>query len=103
MELEILKHTIITIIGNIVTYFLLAILISWIISACFNIRNEMMPFGWVKKVFQGLTPIFKWIGSKLQLLLKILFKWIVYGLEQLFILVVDLLRKLLDLLRNPDD
>ena len=101
--MEILKHTIINIIGNIFTYFLLAILISWIISACFNIRNEMMPFGWIKKVFQGLKPIISWIGSKLQLLLKILFKWIVYGLEQLFILIVDLFRKLLDLLRNPDD
>ena len=53
MELEILKHSIINLVGNIVIYFLVAIMISWIISACFNIKNDVMPFGWVTKLFSA--------------------------------------------------
>lgn len=103
MELELLKHSIINIIGNLVTYFLLALMISWIISACFGIKNEMMPFGWVKRVFNGLKPVFNWLFEKLLLFAKVLFKWIIYLLEQLFIAIVESLRKLFELLRNPDD
>jgi hypothetical protein len=103
MEIELIKHSIVNIIGNLVTYFFLALMVSWIISACFGIKNDMMPFGWVKKVFIGLKPLFNWLFEKLQLLAKILFKWFIYAVEQLFILLVELFRKLFELLRNPDD
>lgn len=107
MELEILKHSIINLVGNIVTFFLLAVMISWIISACFNIKNEMLPFGWVSKLFKALknilTPLFKWLFEKLQLLLKILLKLFLFSIERLVVFIADVFRKLFDLIKDPED
>lgn len=107
MELEILKHSIINFVGNIVVYFLVAIMISWIISACFNIKNDVMPFGWVTKLFKTLktvlTPVFKWLFEKLQLFLKILLKLLLFALERLAVFIADVFRKLFDLIKDPED
>lgn len=107
MELEILKHSIINVVGSIVTFFLLAVLIVWIISGCFSIKNEMMPFGWITKIFKALksilTPFFKWLLEKLQLLLKILLKLLLFAVERLVVFIADVFRKLFDLIKDPDD
>ncbi len=107
MELEILKHSIINVVGNIVTFFLLAMMISWIISACFNIKNDVLPFGWVTKLFKALktvlSPLFKWLFEKLLLLLKILLKLVLFTLERLAVFMADVFRKLLELTKDPED
>ena len=107
MELEMLKHSIINLIGNIVVYFLVAIMTSWIISACFNIKNDVMPFGWVSKLFKGLSkvlsPVIKWLFEKLQLSLKILLKLLLFAIERLAVFIADVFRKLFDLIKDPDD
>ena len=107
MNLEILKYQIINLVGNIVTYFFLAVLIIWMLSAIFSIKNDWIPFGWIPKLFKGvynvLQPILKWLVEKLLLLLKILFKWLVFVLEKIVVFFSDILRKLLDLLRDSDE
>ncbi len=107
MTLEILKYQIINLVGNIVTYFLLAVLIIWMLSLIFSIKNDWIPFGWIPKLFKGiysaLKPVLKWLIEKLFLLLKILFKWLVFILEKIVAFFADILRKLLDLLRDPDE
>ncbi|MFY0602936.1 MAG: hypothetical protein JXQ93_03235 [Flavobacteriaceae bacterium] len=107
MELELLKHSIINLVGNIVVYFLVAIMISWIISACFNIKNDVMPFGWITKLFKALTkvltPLFKWLFEKLLLLLKVLLKLFLFALERLAVFIADVFRKLFDLIKDPED
>ncbi len=107
MTLEILKYQIINLVGNIVTYFLLAVLIIWMLSLIFSIKNDWIPFGWIPKLFKGtcraLKPVLKWLIEKLFLLLKILFKWLVFILEKIVIFFADIFRKLLDLLRDPNE
>ncbi len=107
MELEILKHSFINFIGNLVTFFLLAVVIVWIICVCFNIKNEVLPFGWIPKLFKGiekaLKPVLSWLLEKLQLLFKIIFKLLVFALERLVIFVADVFRKLFDLIKDPED
>ncbi len=107
MELEILKHTILSVLVNIIVYFFIAVLLSLVISLISGIKNDSLPFGWIGKLFKGLksvlTPLGKWLWEKLLVLLKILLKLILFALEQLFLFLVDLFRKLFDLIRDPDD
>lgn len=107
MTLELLKYYIINILGNVVAYFLAAVLFGWIFSSIFSIKNNYLPFGWVKKVFEGiwkvLKPVFSWLFTKFRLLLKILLKWFLFALERFVVLIVDLFRKLFELVVNPED
>ncbi len=104
MEFELIKHSIINFVGNVVTYFLLALLLSFLASICFSIKNDSLPFGWVKKMYESwIKPMFNWLFEKILLLGRILFKLIVYTLEKLFIFIVDVFGKFFELVRSPDD
>lgn len=104
MEFELIKHSIINFVGNVVVYFLLAMMVSFIISICFGIKNDYLPFGWVKKLYESwVKPMFDWLFEKILLLGKILFKLIVFTLERLAILLADVFGKFFELLRNPED
>lgn len=104
MKFELIKNSIINLIGNIITYVLLAMLILWIISACFSIKNDYLPFGWVRKTYDSLVkPALNWIFEKSLLLGKILFKLIVFTIEKLIVFLMEVFGKFFELLRNPED
>jgi hypothetical protein len=98
-------HDILTFSVNIFIY--TAVLCIWIaiIFAVFKIKpNRYLPFGWIEVVFNKLIrPLGVKIGKGLWYLSKVFFKWLIFTLEQLWYFLVESIRKLFDLMRNPND
>lgn len=98
-------HSIVTFLVNIFIY--TAVLCIWIaiIFAVFKIKqNRYLPFGWIEiaitKIFK---PLFVLLGKGLLYLSKVLLKWILFALEQLWYFFVEITRKLFELITNPND
>ena len=98
-------HDILTFLVNIFIY--IAVLCIWIaiVMAVFKLKsNKYLPIGWIEVTFNKLiSPLGIKIGKGLWYLSKVFFKWIIFTLEQLWYFLVDSIRKLFDLMRNPND
>lgn len=98
MELEILKYYAINFFGNIVTYFLVAVLMSWFLSKVFGLNNSLFPFGWISQLFRNAYSLSRFIIIKTLLLLKIVFKWIFFSVEKILVMIAEIVKKFFELL-----
>jgi len=91
-------HTIMTIIVNLIVG--IAVLSIWISIVCavFKVENKYLPFKW----FKLLIPVIKKVGKAIAYLSKVLFKWIIFTLEQLWYFLVEITKKLFNLLYDPN-
>ena len=98
-------HSILTFLVNIFIY--MAVLCIWvaIIFAVFKIKpNRYLPFGWIEiAITKLLKPLGVKISKGLWYLSKALFKWLIFVLEQFWYFLVEIIRKLFELMINPNE
>lgn len=96
--------TILTFLVNLLVYG--AVLCIWIalVFTVFKIpATKYFPFGWIGIFFEKvLQPFALKIWELSKYLFKVLFKWLLFSLEQFWYFLIEIFRKLIDLLYDPE-
>lgn len=76
----------------------------WLAILCkaFKIESKYLPFGFLE-IFKTnvLIPILKGAWKAIKYLSKVLFKWLVFTIEKIWYFLVEIIKKLFELLFDP--
>lgn len=101
MIFSLIINSILNVFWNLVTLLFVILFFLWLLSSIFGGKSGSTSNA-ITGISNILTPAFKWFFEKLFLTLKVLGKWLLFTLEKIVMLIAELLKKLFELIVNPN-